>query len=385
MKLETRLIHQGEPRPRIGGAITVPIFQSSTFEFYGGDDYHEIPYVRLSNTPNHLVLGEKLRNLEGAEAGLVTSSGMSAIATTFLALLSSGDHILVQADLYGGTHHLITSMFADYGITYSFVDGSDPSQWGECLTPTTRGIYLETLSNPLLKIPDLQGAVGFAREHGLISMIDNTFASPVNFEAAEFGFDVVLHSATKYLNGHSDVAAGAILGRDDLVKKIKKRLDHLGGVLDPHACFLLHRGLKTLALRVRQQNENAFVLAKFLEEHPAVTSVHYPGLSGDPFHEQAVKYLQGFGGMVSFTVEGGLPVAHAWQKELKLPLSAASLGGVETLVTIPAENSHAGLTADELKDAGIDRSLIRVSVGIEAVDDLVEDFSQALAVSAGAS
>jgi len=274
--IETKLIHAGEPR--IGGAVAMPIFQSSTYLNQGDTGYHDLRYIRLNNTPNHLALHEKLAALENAEAALVTASGMAAISTALLTVLSCGDHLLAQNCLYGGTHDFITKDLPKLGIAVDFIDGDDPASWPAQLRPGTKAIYVETLSNPLLQIADLKAVVAFAGERGLVSMIDNTFASPINFRPSEWGFDLTLHSCTKYLNGHDDLVAGAVIGRADLVEGIKHKLDHLGGALDPHACFLLHRGIKTLAVRMRYQSDTAMKLASFLEQHPSVKSVNYPGL-----------------------------------------------------------------------------------------------------------
>ncbi len=239
----------------------MPVFQSSTFEYSGGTDYYGIRYIRLNNTPNHQVLHRKLAVLEGGEAAIVTSSGMAAIATTLLTILSTGDHLLVQKDLYGGTHDFITKDFPSFGIGFDFIDGNSPNSWKEKLQPNTKAVYVETFTNPLLEVADLRAVVDFARTNGLLAVIDNTFASPVNFRPLDWGFDLSLHSCTKYLNGHSDIVAGAIVGRGGLIEGIGGRLAHLGGSLDPHACFLLHRGLKTLGVRVRYQNESTSIIA----------------------------------------------------------------------------------------------------------------------------
>src|SRR6266704_2033629 len=370
--IETKLIHSGEPDPRIQGAISMPIFQTAMFEYAGEKGYHAIRYIRLNNTPNHLALHQKLAALENAEAALVTASGMAAISTTLLAVLSSGDHLLAQDCLYGGTHDFVTEDFASFGIGYDFIDGEDPASWKKKLRPNTRAVYVETITNPLLKVADLKAVVEFAREHGLISIIDNTFASPVNFRPAEWGFDLSLHSCTKYLNGHSDIVAGAIIGRDDLVQKVKHRLDHLGGSLDPHAAFLLHRGMKTLALRVKCQNESALMIARFLEGHPAVARVHYPGLESHHRHRRARELFDGFGGVVSFELKGSVEEAQQFMSHTTLPISAPSLGGVETLTTRPATTSHSGMSAEDRRNLGISDRLIRLSVGIEATDDIIQ-------------
>ena len=378
-RIETKLIHAGEPEPRIGGAISLPIFQSATFEYAGETSYHDVKYVRLNNTPNHIALNKKLAALEMAEAAMVTSSGMAAISTALLSVLAAGDHILMQDCLYGGTHNLVTNDFKDFGFTYTFINGDDPASWEAQLRPNTKAIYVEAMTNPLLQVADLPAVTAFAKAHNLISMIDNTFASPINYRPAEHGFDLVLHSATKYLNGHSDIAAGAIIGRADLVEKITHRLNHLGGSLDPHAAFLLHRGLKTLALRVAKNNDNALRLAQFLEAHPAVERVNYAGLESNRQYARARELFDGFGGVLSFEVKGGVERAEAVINKIQIGIVAPSLGGVETLVTRPVTTSHSGMSAEERAQAGIRDNLIRVSVGIEAIEDLIADFRQALA------
>jgi cystathionine beta-lyase/cystathionine gamma-synthase len=376
--LETRLIHAGEPDPPIEGAVSMPIFQSSTFEYTGAASYHNLKYIRLNNTPNHIALHKKLAALEGGEAAVVTASGMAVISTTLLALLSSGDHMLAQDCLYGGTHDLITRDLPSLGISYDFIDADNPDSWEHQLQADTKVIYVETMTNPLLQVGDLKAVVEFAKAHGLVSVIDNTFASPLNFRPPEWGFDLSIHSCTKYLNGHSDIVAGAVIGCTDLIEKITHKLNHLGGSLDPHACFLLHRGLKTLALRVRFQNESTLKIARFLEEHPAVKSVNYPGLESHPRHQRARELFDGFSGMLSFELKGGVETAERFMQNTTLPLVAPSLGGVESLITRPATTSHSGMSPKDRKKLGISDSLIRVSVGIEATEDIIEDFEQAL-------
>jgi cystathionine beta-lyase/cystathionine gamma-synthase len=377
--IDTKLIHAGEPEPRIGGAVAMPIFQSATFAYRGEQNYHDLRYIRLSNTPNHDVLHRKLAALENAEAALVAGSGMAAISTTLLALLGAGDRLLAQGCLYGGTHDLLTADLPALQIGTDFIDANDPASWREQLTERTRAIYVETVSNPLMSVADLGAVVDFAAAHGLVSIIDNTFASPVNFRPAEAGFDLSVHSCTKYLNGHSDIVAGAIIGRAHLVEKVAHKLNHLGGVLDPHACFLLHRGMKTLAVRVRYQNESALKIARFLEGHPSVRQVNYPGLESSPDHLRACELLDGFGGMLSFELKGGVVAADSFIDRVTLPISAPSLGGVESLITRPATTSHSGMTSEERSRAGIGEGLIRLSVGLEATEDLIEDFTRVLA------
>jgi cystathionine beta-lyase/cystathionine gamma-synthase len=376
--LETKLVHAGEPEPRIEGAVSLPIFQSANYEYAGETKYDELKYIRLNNTPNHRALHAKLAALENAEAALVTASGMAAITTSLLSILSTGDHVLLQDVLYGGTLDLAAKDFAAFGIEYDFIDGDDPASWEARLRPETKAIYVESMTNPLLQVADLSAVPEFARAHGLVSLIDNTFPSPVNFRPAEHGFDLSLHSGTKYLNGHSDIVAGAVIGRADLVKQVQRKLNHLGGSLDPHACSLLYRGLKTLALRLRQQGETALALARMLEEHPAVTQVNYPGLESHPRHQRARELFDGFSGMLSFELEGGLEAARGFMKAVRIPVIAPSLGGLETLLTLPSTTSHLGMAPSERRKLGIGDGLVRVSVGIEDTGELLEDFRQAL-------
>jgi len=376
--LETKLIHAGEPDPRINGAVSIPVFQSSTFEYTGATSYHDLKYIRLNNTPNHIALHQKLAALENAEAALVTASGMAAISTTLLSILASGDHLLAQECLYGGTHDFITKDLETFGISYDFIDGDNPDSWKNKLKPNTKAIYVESMTNPLLQVADLTAVVEFAKTHGVISLIDNTFSSPVNFRPPEWGFDLSLHSCTKYLNGHSDIVAGAVIGHADLIQRITHKLNHLGGSLDPHACFLLHRGLKTLAVRLKHQNESTLKIAKFLEKHSAINKVNYPGLENHPRHQRARELFDGFSGMLSFELKGDIQAADRFIQNTTLPISAPSLGGVESLITRPAITSHSGMSPEDRQTMGISDSLIRVSVGIEATEDIIEDFNQAL-------
>ncbi|RLB84184.1 MAG: PLP-dependent transferase, partial [Deltaproteobacteria bacterium] len=315
---------------------------------------------------------------ENAEAALVTASGMAAISTTILALLSTGDHFLAQDCLYGGTHDFFTRDLPALGITFDFVDGNEPRSWKGFLKPHTKLFFVETITNPLLEVADLEAVVSFCKTHNLISVIDNTFASPVNFRPPEWGFDLSIHSGTKYLNGHSDIVAGAVIGKGDLVEKITKKLNHLGGSLDPHACFLLDRGLKTLAVRMRYQNRSAMEIARFLDKYPAVEKVYYPGLDSHPNHERATRLLEGFGAMVSFELKGGSTEADLFMQKLEIPFVAPSLGGVESLITRPSKTSHAGMSPEERGKLGISEGLIRLSVGLEATQDLIDDIKQAL-------
>ena len=376
--IETRAIHAGEPDPRIGGAVVMPVFQSAMYVTAGEKSYDDTTYIRLNNTPNAQALAEKLAALENAETALVTASGMAAISTSLLTVLSAGDHLLAQDCLYGGTHDFVTRDLEKFGISYTFIDGNDPESWEKKVRPNTKAVYVETISNPLIQVPDLEAVVEFAKRHKLVSIVDNTFASPINFRPPEHGFDLSVHSATKYLNGHSDIVAGAVIGGSELVQKITHRLNHLGGSLDPHAAFLLHRGVKTLALRVKCQNDGALQIARFLEKHPRISRVNYPGLESHPDHARAKRLFDGYGGMMSFELRGGVEAAELFMRRAKLPIVAPSLGGVETLMTRPSRTSHSGLLAEERKKLGISDELIRFSVGIEATRDIIMDLEQAL-------
>jgi cystathionine beta-lyase/cystathionine gamma-synthase len=364
MRKATQVIHGGELRPRPGGAITLPIYQSANYEY--SDD--ALTYIRLNNTPNHQALHAKLAELEGTEAALVTSSGMSAITTTLLATLKCGDHLLAQDYLYGGTYSFITEDLADFGIEHTLVS-NEPNTWKRALRPNTKAFYAESLSNPLVQLAPHQQIINFCREHGLTSLVDNTFCSPINFQPHALGYDLVLHSATKYLNGHSDIVAGAVAGDADRIRRILHKLNHFGGTLDPHACFLLHRGLKTLHLRMAQHNRNARELASSLQQHKMVIRVNYPALN-PPQDSPMSEY----GGVLSFETSVD---ANQLIKRLKLACEAPSLGGVETLVTRPCTSSHSGLSPEQRKNAGIADGLIRVAVGLEDAADLVADFDQA--------
>lgn len=377
-RLNTLLIHAGELQPRLSGAVSMPIHQSVNYESINDAAYDRITYIRLNNTPNHEVLHAKLAALEGTEAALVTASGMAAISAALLGVLNQGDHILANQCLYGGTHSLITEDLPAWGISHDFVDATRPETWEPALKANTRVFYVESLTNPLLGVPELEEVSRFCKAHDLLAVIDSTLTSPVNFRPAELGFDLIVHSATKYLNGHSDIAAGVVLGDKPHLKMIKHRLNHLGGCLDPNSCFLLHRGIKTLALRVQRQNETALRLATWLQAQPQVDRVYYAGLPEHPGHERAKKWFSGFGGVLSFELPGSLTATQGFVNRLQLPLQAPSLGGVESLVTRPATTSHIGMTAEQRAAAGIRDGLVRFSVGLEDFEDLRQDFEQAL-------
>jgi cystathionine beta-lyase/cystathionine gamma-synthase len=382
LSMSTLAVHGRERRPGPEGSVVFPIYQGTVYTVPEGTGYHDIRYIRLNSTPSQVYLHEKLAALEGGEAAVATASGMAAITTTLLSLLQAGDHFIVIDTLYGGTLDFITQEAERLGWSYTFVDPQRPETWEAALTDRTRIFYAETITNPLVRVPRLEEIVAFCQRAGLVSVIDNTFASPINFRPLEWGFDIACHSATKYLNGHSDIAAGCAIGRTELVERIRHRLNHFGGTLDPHAGFLLARGIKTLALRVAAQNANAMVIAEFLNSHDAVREVNYPGLASHPDHAYAAQLLSGFGGMLSFRLSGGSEAADRMLDALRLPTNAPSLGGVESLITQPAKTSHAGMQREDRERIGITDDLVRFSVGIEGVEDLVADLRQALEVAA---
>src|SRR5580658_4009899 len=318
-RIDTKLIHAGQPR--IAGAVEMPIFQSAMFEYVSGMSYHDLGYIRLNNTPNHRALHAKLAELEGSEDALIAASGMAAISTTLLTVLSAGDHLLAQSTLYGGTQDLLTHEFPKLGIAVDLIDADDASSWHTKLRPNTKAIYVEAMTNPLLNVADLEGVVAFARANKLISLIDNTFATPINFRPIELGFDLSLHSCTKYLNGHSDIVAGACVGKAEMVERVRRKLNHFGGSLDPHAVFLLHRGVKTLALRVRYQYESALSLAQVFESQPRVLKGNYPGLASHPHYRLPRELFSGFGGMPSLQVKGNVDDAQRLSNRTNSPPS----------------------------------------------------------------
>ena len=376
--LRTIAVHAGEPRPSLEGAISMPIFQSSTFVLGDPGEFDDIRYIRLNNTPNHEAVGAKLAALEGTEAAIVGPSGTAAISMTLQTLLAQGDHLLAQERVYGGTRKVLDALAGRQGIEVSYVPFEAVEPWREALRPNTRAIYVESLTNPLLEIGPLDEAAAFARAHGLVSVIDNTFASPVVFRPAELGFDLVLHSASKYLNGHSDLCAGVVAGDAARIEAVRRTMNLAGVCLDPHACSLLQRGLKTLPLRVPAQNAGALVLARALERHPKVRRVHYPGLASDPGHRRACRWFEGFGAIVTLALRGEAAMAERLIAGLTLAQPAPSLGGVESLVCRPETTSHAGLPEAVRLRMGVGADLVRVSVGIEDPEELVADFLGAL-------
>lgn len=369
----TQSVHAGSHGdPQYRGLVT-PIYPSSAYDYEEGATSL---YPRYFNTPNQTGVIEKLCALEGAEAGVLFSSGMAAILTAIFAVMQKGDHAVFQNDLYGGTHHAIVNEFGRLGMEFSFVDGSRPEEFRKAIRPNTRLIYIETPSNPTLKITDIRAVAAIAKEHGLVSLIDNTFASPVNQNPIELGIDIVLHSGTKYIGGHSDISCGAALSGTKLTQKIYERSVHYGGCLDAHTAWLVERSLKTIVLRVRQQNQNALAIANFLSSDSRIGKVYYPGLKTHVDHHIAAAQMPGgFGGMLSFEVRTD---AEGFSRRLKLIRRAISLGGVESTVTSPAQTSHVKMTPSERAKIGVTDNLLRLSVGIEEAEDLINDIGNAL-------
>ena len=356
--------------------VVAPVVQSSTFvNPIGGEE--EVLYTRYGNNPNQLDLARKYALLEGAEDAVFLGSGMAATALAHLAILRPGDHLIASKWIYGGTQRLFDEEFSRLGIAVSYVDPAQPRDWRRLLRNTTRGIFLETPTNPVMRVLDLDLVAKLAKETGVALIVDATFASPINLRPLEKGADVVITSATKYLNGHSDVIAGAVAGSSSVVEEVIRLLRLYGPALDPHAAWLLNRGLKTLAIRMERHNTNGMTVARWAVAHPRVQAVHYPGLPGHPDHAIAKTMLDGFGGMVGIQLDGR-EAAEKVLRRLKVFVHAPSLAGVESLVSEPRLTSHRHLSADERADQGIPDGFIRVSCGIEDADDLVADLDQAL-------
>ena len=367
--LNTICTHVGELEDKeFKGAIS-PLYMATSYAFENVDIKR---YPRYFNTPNQEALCVKIAALEHAEAALIFGSGMAAVSTALLTFLKAGDHIVLQNMLYGGTYNLITEQFEKFGISYSFTEGLHASDFEAKIQDNTKVIYVETPSNPLLTITDLRTVADVARKHDLISMIDNTFASPVNQNPIDLGIDVVIHSATKYMGGHSDICAGAVASTKEHMDRIFHLAKNLGGSLSDYTVWLLERSIKTMGIRVRAQNENAQRMAEFLYRHNAIEAVYYPGLPSHPDHDIAKKQMHGFGGMLSFELKHTFD-ASKFQKSLQLIKSSMSLAGVESTVLSPAQTSHALLSSEERQKQGISDSLIRFSVGIEEPEDLMAD------------
>ena len=371
--INTICTHIGEVEDKqFKGAIS-PLFMSSSYAYEGVEVSR---YPRYFNTPNQEALCKKIAALEKTEAGLILSSGMAAVSTALLAFLNKGDHVVVQQTIYGGTYNFIVEEFPKYGIEYDFTDGFTEEDFKSKIKNNTRVVYVETPSNPLMKITDLTMISKLAKEHGLTSLIDNTFASPINQTPVDFGIDVIIHSATKYLGGHSDICAGAIASSQVHIDKIWNLAKNLGGSLSEYAVWLLERSMKTLALRVWAQNDNAKRIAEWLTETPLVSQVFYPGLTSHPNHQLAKKQMNGFTGMLSFELEKSVN-SKKFLNSLQLIKPSMSLAGVESTILAPSKASHALLGEKERKKQGISEGLLRFSVGIEDFDDLILDLKQA--------
>lgn len=376
--LSTLAVHAGAAPPEPGAPLVAPLVSSATF--YGpATDSTEVLYGRYGNTESHQRLTAKLAAMEGAEAALAVGSGMAAIALTILTFARSGDHIVAADSLYGGTLTLLAHDLPRLGIQTTFVDPF--GGWEAAVRSDTRLLFMEVPVNPTLRVPDPRPVVRVARERGIPLVIDATFATPVNFRPVEHGVDVVVHSGTKYLGGHSDLVAGVVAGPADVIETTRERLKSFGPNLDPHALWLLDRGIKTLAVRVQRQNDTALSLARWLAGHPAVRAVHYPGLESHPDHATARDLLDGFGGMLAFVVDGGDDAARAVLDRFELIAAAPSLGGVESLASMPAFTSHTGLDPEARRALGIDDGFIRLSVGIEDESDLRADLDAALSAT----
>ena len=380
----TKAVRAGERRDPATGAVVTPIYETSVFAFTStkqlidavSEKSSRDVYTRWSN-PTITAAEKKIAELEGAEDCVVFSSGMAAISTAIISLVSSGDHIVSVRDLYGGTVGLFSDLMSRFGVRTTFVEATNVGEISSAVRSNTKILFLETPTNPTLKLVDLQKAAEIAAKHGAKVLVDNTFASPYNQQPLQFGCDATLHSATKYLAGHNDVTAGAIAGPRKLIEPMRKLRRTLGGVLDPHGAWLLLRGMKTLALRMARHNSNGQQIAEYLENHPNVEKVYYPGLRTHPQHTLAKRQMKGFGGVVSFELKGDINQTMRFVDNLKLALLAPSLGGAETLVSQPSTASHFFMDPDERRKAGISDSLVRLSLGIEDVEDIISDLAQA--------
>ena len=372
-KPATLCVHAGTHVDQTTGGIGSPIFTSTSYAY--PNPRNDNVYPRYFNVPNQRVVVAKVAALEKAEDGLVFGSGMAAISTILFAYLKPGDHAIFQADLYGGTFHFVAAELKAFGIDITFA--STVEEFEAKVRSNTRIVYVESPSNPLLRCIDLAAIGRLARQHGLLSVIDNTFATPINQNPIDFGIHAVAHSATKYLNGHSDVNAGIVVSSSAVIRKIAEYAISHGGTLDAHACSQMERGLKTLVLRVNAQNENAGKLARFLQNHPGVSRVNYPGLPEHPDHAIVVRQMHGFGGMLSFELRDPARVSGMLTR-FQLATPALSLGGVETLVCVPSQTSHRTMSREERERAGISEGLVRVSVGVEDGEDILRDFDWAL-------
>jgi cystathionine beta-lyase/cystathionine gamma-synthase len=380
---ETAAVHGAADLKKKNGPVTTPIYQTSTFEVTDNDEQQRVTatdryYTRWGN-PTNTVAEQTLAALEGTEAARTFASGMGAITTTILALLKAGDHIVAQRDIYGGVTKFLSQWLPKLGIETTFVGTTDYEQYERAIRPNTRMLYLESPTNPTLRIVDFEKTARLARQHKIVSMVDSTFGTPMNQRPAEYGIDLVMHSGTKYLSGHADLTCGVVAGSSNLIEQINDARTTLGNCMDPHASWLLIRGLKTLAVRVARQNENAMRVAEFLEQHAKVRRVHYPFLKSHPQYEVARSQMRGGSGMVTFEVEGTGEDARRVSEAMSLFTLATSLGGVESLVSIPVLTSHAMISAEARAKMGVTEQMVRLSVGIENADDLIADLERALA------
>ncbi len=384
---ETAAVHGAADLEKKNGPVGTPIYQTSTFEVTDNDEQQRVTttdryYTRWGN-PTNTVAEQAVAAIEGVEAARTFASGMGAITTTILALLKAGDHIVAQRDIYGGVTKFFSEWLPRMGIETTFVDTNDYEQHKRAIRPNTRMLYLESPTNPSLRVVDLKQAAALAREHGLLSMIDSTFATPINQHPAEYGIDLVMHSGTKYLSGHADLTCGVVCGRQELMDQLWETRTTLGNCMDPHAAWMLIRGLKTLAVRVARQNENALRVAEFLGQHGKVRRVHYPFLKSHPEHAIARAQMTGGGGMVTFEVEGTGEDARRVSEAMRLFTLATSLGSVESLVSIPVLTSHAMISAEQRAQMGVNEQMVRLSVGIESCEDLIADLERALEAVGG--
>lgn len=372
--INTICTHVGELEDKEFRGAVSPLYMSTSYAF---EDVETKRYPRYFNTPNQVALAKKMAALEHGEASLIFGSGMAAVSTSLMAFLRAGDHVVFQDSLYGGTSNLATEEFDKFGIEYTFAKDAQAESLKDEIKENTKVIYIETPSNPLLGITDLEAVAKLAKEHELVSMIDNTFASPVNQNPIGFGIDVVIHSATKYMGGHSDILAGTVISSEENIERIFQMAKNFGGSLSDYTVWLLERSIKTMGIRVKAQNENALKLAEFLNSHPEVSRVYYPGLKNHPNHELATRQMKGFGGMLSFELNEKID-ASAFMKALQLIKPSMSLAGVESTILLPSKTSHGLLSEEGRMKQGIKDNLLRFSVGIEEVEDLIDDLKQAI-------
>lgn len=383
---ETEAVRGGGSLHKKNGPVTTPIYQTSTFEVTDNEEQLRVTptdrfYTRYGN-PTNTAVEKAIAELEGTDLALLFSSGMAAITTSMLALVRAGDHIVAQRDIYGGVTKFLSEWLPKMGVETAFVDTNDFERFERAIRPNTRLLHVESPTNPNVRVVDLEKVVSLAQKHKLITTIDSTFATPINCRPAEWGIDLVLHSGTKYFGGHADLICGIAAGRRDLIEQIHHLRTTLGCCIDPHAAFLLLRGIKTLAVRVERQNRSALQIAEFLSTHPKVTRVHYPMLKGHPDYALARKQMTGVGGVLSVEVEGTGADACRVAEALNLFTLAPSLGGVESLVSIPVRTSHAMIDPELRRKMGVTEQMIRLSVGIENVEDLIADLDKGLSVLA---